>query len=506
MAIGEHGELLVSPPSHDPLDDAGHVPDGVTPALYQVPSSGLDRANHDRAMEETERVVRLGSTTVCGAMGNRSCEIPTLLRSPLGSITMNSGGDPFVGTCFPHQLKWMERNVLDYYASLWNAKWPHRLGNESYWGYILTMGSTEGNLHALWSARNYLSGFFKKGQMSTHSKVPVAFFSQNSNCSLYKCCDIVNVATFDSIGRALYPKENPLGGEWLPGVPCRKGGTIDIDALEVLVDFFSYQGHPIIVLFSYGTTFMCGCDDIENAGKKLVAVLTKNNMYECKIVNSEDPSKHSVRQGFWFHVDGAIAASYMPFLEMAYKKRLSDIKPASVFDFRLDFITSIVTSGHKYIGLPWPTGVYIVKNTERVSGWDFPYYSSCDRTISLSRSGHSIALFWSYISSNSYDTQVNNILKCLEVVVYVVSQLHKLQQKISIDLWIAHTLPSLSVAFRRPNLSIVRKHTLSIGTVKVDSEVRLLAQVHAAPHLSKERVDGLIMQLEETGAFEQIMQ
>lgn len=161
MAIGENGELLVSPPSHDPLDDAGHVPDGVTPALYQVPSSGLGRANHDRAMEETERVVRLGSTTVCGAMGNRNCEIPTLLRSPLGSITMNSGGDPFVGTCFPHQLKWMERNVLDYYASLWNAKWPHQSGNKkSYWGYILTMGSTEGNLHALWSARNYLSGFF----------------------------------------------------------------------------------------------------------------------------------------------------------------------------------------------------------------------------------------------------------------------------------------------------------------------------------------------------------
>ena len=49
------GELLVSPPSSDPLQQAGYteVP-GITSVRYQVPSSGLTQEEHDTAMEETE--------------------------------------------------------------------------------------------------------------------------------------------------------------------------------------------------------------------------------------------------------------------------------------------------------------------------------------------------------------------------------------------------------------------------------------------------------------------
>ena len=37
---------------------------------------------------------------------------------------------------------------------LWNARWPHDEADpESYWGYVTTMGSTEGNLYALWIMR-----------------------------------------------------------------------------------------------------------------------------------------------------------------------------------------------------------------------------------------------------------------------------------------------------------------------------------------------------------------
>ena len=520
MAVGEGGQLLVSPPSSDPLTgNPSPVPEGITPELYQVPSSGLPSIDHDRAMVETEKVVKLGAESVCGTMSNRSGVVPAALRSPLGTAVLNNGGDPFLlGTAYSHHLKWMARNVLDYYASLWNARWPHRQSDpDSYWGYVLTMGSTEGNLHALWSARNYLSTLnpatsvpghiFTSSPAHHEFKVPVVFFSRNSNYSLYKCCDIVNLPTFDSVGRALYPKEDPLGGEWQAGVPCTGGdsgpGTIDVDALELLVNFFSSRGHPIIVVFNYGTTFKCGYDDVEMAGERLVEILKKNNMFERTLANPEDSDqKCSVRQGFWFHVDGAIGASYMPFLQMAYRKKLTDVKPASVFDFRLDFIMSVVTSGHKFVGLPWPTGVYIVRNVERLKGWDFPYFSSFDRTVSLSRNGHSAVLFWSFVSRNSYDTQVSTILKCLEMVDYVLSQFHRLQEKIGVDLWVAHTPPSLSVVFRRPNPDIVRKHTLSTGTARDGAGVKLLAQVFAVPHLTRERVDELVASLESSGAFE----
>jgi histidine decarboxylase len=94
-----------------------------------------------------------------GFMVSQDFHYPQILHSPLTSVMSNLAGDPFTTTKpHPHSSKWIERNVLDYFASLWNAKWPHDPSDpESYWGYVLTMGSTEGNMHALWSARNYLT-------------------------------------------------------------------------------------------------------------------------------------------------------------------------------------------------------------------------------------------------------------------------------------------------------------------------------------------------------------
>ena len=72
---------------------------------------------------------------------------------------VNNGGGPFESSDSCINTKLMERNVLDYYASLWHAKWPHNESDmESYWGYLLNMGSTEGNIHLVWSACSYLSG------------------------------------------------------------------------------------------------------------------------------------------------------------------------------------------------------------------------------------------------------------------------------------------------------------------------------------------------------------
>ena len=39
------------------------------------------------------------------------------------------------------------------------------------------------------------------------------------------------------------------------------------------------------------------------------------------------------RKGYWIHVDGALGASYMPFLQMAYNQGCTDIKPGPIFDF-----------------------------------------------------------------------------------------------------------------------------------------------------------------------------
>ena len=140
----------------------------------------------------------------------------------------------------------MEHNVLNYYASLWHAKWPHDPKDpESYWGYTLTMGSSEGNLYAIWNARDYLSGKYtsrntelSKCALSNYhyeqcacppdnpnAFCPVAFYSSETHYSIMKAMEAIAISTFYEIGTRKYPGNCPLGGEWPLAVPCIGGDT-----------------------------------------------------------------------------------------------------------------------------------------------------------------------------------------------------------------------------------------------------------------------------------------
>ena len=135
-------------------------------------------------------------------------------------------------------------------------------------------------------------------------------------------------------------------------------------------------------------------------------------MFERRFYDPDEPSSFVVRKGFWFHVDGTLSAAYMPFLEMAHKNGLTDIKPGPVFDFRLDFIMSIVTSGHKWIGVPWPCGVYIIKSGLLLQPPNvISIINSSDAAISVSRNAHLSILLWSYICRNPYGNQVQSIMQ-----------------------------------------------------------------------------------------------
>ena len=383
------------------------------------------------------------------------------------------------------------------FASLWNAKWPHdRNDPDSYWGNILTMGSSEGNLHALWNARNYLT--------FECSKPPILFLSQNTNFSLNKLANIVQLKEFHEVGKKQYLDDNPLEGDWASGVPCTGGstgpGTIDVDALEKLVDFFSAKGHPIVVVFNYGTSLKGACDDVKSAGERLIKVLRDNNMYERTFIDPEDSSRCITRKGFWFHVDGALCSAYMPFIEMAYKNGLTDVEPASVFDFRLDFVSSIVTSGYKFIGTPWPCGIYLTRNSLLNSKHAsiMSVIGSTDTTIPLSRNAHSTFLLWSYISSNSYDAQVTSILNCLHLVSYTICKMKELEKEIGMDLKIINYSPSLSILFRKPNSHIIYKYTLTEASLMIEDEECHFAQIYIMKHIT---TDSFITDLQSLDAF-----
>ena len=294
-------------------------------ANYQVPSLGLKEGQQDAAQKESLDFLLAQTENAIGYQNNLSMPEYEKLLSPYLGIMSNNIGDPFTAGTFTINTKVMECNVLDYYASLWNAKWPYKLEDpETYWGYVLTMGSTEGNLYAAWNARDYLSGKYlfyypedliqaqafnrarsRKGKISIpfgymlgqaqivqsrrmseeqqeNAFSPVVFYSEDTHYSNIKATQTIDIPTFYTVGVKKYPGQCPLpesGGVWPTEVPsegdAQGPGSIDMDSLELLVDFFSGKGHPIYIVLNYGSTFKGSYDDVEVIGDRLLPILKK---------------------------------------------------------------------------------------------------------------------------------------------------------------------------------------------------------------------------------------
>jgi histidine decarboxylase len=373
------------PPTTDPCSVYPQVPK-ITCKDFQLPPTGLTDEQRAAALAQLQDYLAEQKSHFLGYQANQKLDYEADLKQYL-NYHVNNIGDPFQSGNFTVNSKWMERAVLDYYATLWHAVWPHDPKDpESYWGYVVTMGSTEGNLFGLWNARDYLAGKFlledpaaeeearaaslegrprsvprrliykqaPRPQDNPNAYTPVAFYSEDTHYSIIKDGIMLGLRTFYEVGSQQFPDDNPLapGRPWPKEVPSQGGnagpGSIDIPALVRLVEFFASKGYPILVCFNYGTTFKGAYDDVQAAGEALMPVLDKYGLHERRVYyDPNHPGKFDVRTGYWIHVDGALGAAYMPFLEMAHRaKRFGQRGP--VFDFRLPFVHSIAMSGHKW--------------------------------------------------------------------------------------------------------------------------------------------------------------
>jgi histidine decarboxylase len=538
-AQSRKGGPQVSPPLADACAVYPPVP-GITCSKFRLPPEGMSAEQRAAALAELEKYLSVQKSNFLGYQANQELDYEEL--KPYLDYHVNNIGDPFQSGNFTVNSKWMERAVLDYYAALWNARWPHDPSDpESYWGYILTMGSTEGNLYGMWNGRDYLAGKFllddptgaaaeAQGESlkgaparlprrllyvqsptppeNANAFTPLAFYSQDTHYSIIKNGIVLGIQTFYEVGNRFYPEDNPLapGQPWPQEVSSQKGnagpGSIDIKALATLVEFFASKGYPILVIFNYGTTFKGAYDDVEAAGKTLIPILKKYGLYERKVYyDPTHPEKFDIRNGFWFHVDSALGAAYMPFIEMAYNEgKIAQRGPN--FDFRLPFVHSLVMSGHKSIGAPWPCGIFMTKVKYQLTPPDDPeYIGSPDTTFAGSRNGFSPMILWDYLAKTSYAGQIDKALAAEDMGDYAYQRLKELEQKLEMDLWIERTPLSLTIRFRQANGTIIFKYSLSGETLFVNGQQRAYNHVFMMEHVTRERIDSLIWDLSQPGAF-----
>jgi histidine decarboxylase len=459
--------------------------------------------------------------------------------------SINNIGDPFEDSHYTVHTRWLERAVLDYYARLWKAKERNKpLAADAYWGYVLSMGSSEGNVYALWNARDYLSGktlllepsgtgagehdvrymYVQDTPPSDNENAysPVAFYSGDTHYSVAKALRVLNVPNFYEVGTQKYPHANPLAEKkpWPTEVPSERGdagpGRVDVKKLVTLVEFFARMGHPIIVNLNYGSTFKGAYDDVKKVCDELRPIFKKYGLDNRKVRYGRRNGDELVdkRVGYWIHVDGALGATYAPYLHKAIDKKLitndgsGNSTPPPRFDFSIPEVASIVTSGHKYPGASWPSGIFMTKRSLQMLPPRQPAVTgSPDTTFGGSRNGFSPLVLWDHLARNPESKQIETVRNAQKIAAYALEKLKELDATLPADrkLHPARSPWGLSVWFRTPTPDVVHRYSLSSVPLLVPpaTSKKRYAHLWAMSHVTKKLIDDLVTDIAKTRGADQ---
>jgi len=558
---------IVTGPSSDPKDVYVSVPPanvhGDFPKIdyqkFEIPPTGLTKEEREDALASFKTFIETQHSSFAGFQGNQDQNYAG--RFPyLMDMHANNIGDPFSSGRYTLNSKFCERAVLDYFAALWNNKWPHtgredEEGTKSrYWGYVLTMGFTEGNIYGLFNARDYLKGktllenqktneeidfhsrrgretrgqhfFYQEPQIedetSENTYTPILFYSEDVHYSVQKASHLLDLPTFQQIGQQKYPGLCPItaDGSWPEMVPSYDydkdnplSGSVRIDKLTQLVRFFVARNYPVIVVANIGTTWKGAYDDVP-AINAMFETLGESYpwLWERKVTYGTDKNGKAlvdIRRGFWLHVDGALGAAYLPFIEMAHNRKLINQK-GPMFDFRNPAVMSVGCSMHKWLGGPWPSGVFITRTGYQLLPPDAAssFLGTPDTTLGGSRSAFSPMILWDYFSRMSYEDNMNKAIETENVSAYLASELFKFEIELKnrfgndVDLWIARSRLSLTVRFRLVNESLNYKWSLDTDRLWVpisenERQLRSYSHLFMMHSVGKKRVDAFIADLRE---------
>jgi histidine decarboxylase len=150
----------------------------------------------------------------------------------------------------------------------------------------------------------------------------------------------------------------------MPSIAIRVSDTGDLDYDDLAAQVDRHRDRPAIVVATIGTTMTEAIDDV----RRITDILDSLAIHRRFV-----------------HADAALAG--IPLALLAPKQRPG-------FDFA-DGADSVIVSGHKFVGSPFPCGVVLIRARHRAELTRIARYTgSPDTTVSGSRSGHAPLVLW----------------------------------------------------------------------------------------------------------------
>lgn len=454
-----------------------------------------------------------------------------------------------------------DQDLLEYFAKLWNSvpdssstSTEHAQGYESrYHGYILKNGCTETTIYGLCNARDYLKGRslieypHQASQESTagpavekrvvyanplpleansasgnsqNAYTPIVFYSEDAHYSVVQAVRLLELTTFYQEGRARYPGQCPItrNGEWPEEVPSHDydkndplSGTIRVDDLTTLVRFFAGRGYPIVIVLNLGTTWKGAYDDVPAVDKMLKELEEEFPwLWDRTITYASDVENYTIqRRGLWVHVDGTPGATFLPFIEMAWKKGLISRK-GPVFDFRNQSVMSIGCSLQKWMSGPWPSEIYMVR----------AYYDLLPPEIleavrsgdtALAEQNAEAPMFPDDASFIHWQDNMRKALEAEALAAYLEGELRRLEGELQrtfgtdVNLWIARSRLALTVRFRLVNPALSAKWELRTERLHVPvgpnlQQLRSYSHICVLNAISRQQITELMQDLRQAVA------
>lgn len=222
-------------------------------------------------------------------------------------------------------------------------------------------------------------------------------------------------------------------------VNAQENGEIDYRDFEEKLE--KYSDKDVLLNVNLGTTMKGAIDNPQEIYRIL--------------------KKHNKHKNYYMHADGALMGFVLPYLE-------KDL-------FFKSHINSISISGHKFPGIMFPCGVFLMEKRflEKVQK-NIEYIGSRDCTISGSRNGHAALFLKHIIQKKGANEFKKDVEKCIELSEYLVGNIPMA--------WRNHN--SITVIFPKPSQEIIIKWQLAT--------CEDISHVIVMPHVTKEKLDRFI--------------